>query len=433
MTDINALRAAVQAKQLAELQRRDLNYFVWGAFEELQSARGENFERNWHIAAIVLELLRMVNGDSRRLLVTMPPRHLKTITISVAFVAWLLGHTPGVKIICITYANKLSRKNYDDLKRLLESAWYRRLFPDAKFAFVGNQITTPQGGSVMVTSVEGSITGFGADYIIADDPIKAGDAAYPAMRESVKEFYQHSMVSRLDNKRTGKIIVVGQRLHEDDLAGHLIEMGTFSHLNLPAIAEETQRIQIGPNLFHTRHKDDVLFPQREPLQTLEEIRREQGHRYFNAQYQQRPGAEGGNELDLSWWKTYDERPARSDLWRVVQSWDFSQSEDVRNDYSACTTWGYRDGCWYLLDVYRDRLNYGDLKQQIIEKCRKWKTDDIVVERAGLGISMFKELIRENGLRGKLYEYKPMVSKELRFNSQISRIQDGSFYLPVEAP
>ena len=433
MTDVNTLRAVAQARQLAELQRRDLNYFVWAAFEELQSARSESFERNWHILAITWQLLCMVNGDSRRLLVTMPPRHLKTITITVAFVAWLLGNNPSLKIICITYANILSRKNFEDLKRLLESAWYRRLFPEARFAFVGNQITTPQGGSVMVSSVEGSITGFGADYIIGDDLMKAADVAYPAMRQTAKDFYQHSMVSRLDNKQVGRIIVVGQRLHEDDVPAHLLEMGTFRHLNLPAIAEEAEQIQIGPKLFHARKKNDILFPQREPLHILEEIRQEQGPRYFNAQYQQRPGAEGNNGFNWSWWKTYEERPARNELWLVVQSWDFGMSSNINSDFSACTTWGYREGEWYLLDVWRGRLDYNDLKAKVIDHRKRWAADRILIERAGLAYTMFTEFIREERLIQYVEEYKPKVSKELRFDTQIGRVQNGSFYLPADAP
>lgn len=244
---VQALPAAFQRAQLATLQKDDLFYFLWRAFDVLHKDRGEAFVPNWHLEAMCWQLGRVAAGERRWLLITIPPRHLKTITTSVAFVAWLIGRDPALRIIIASYGHGLAQKNLGDLRRVLESDIYRHIFPGVDIHVSGAEIRTRRCGSIRATSVGGTITGIGADYIIGDDLMKAGDASSPQMREEAFNFYQHSLLSRLDNKSEGRIILVQQRLHADDVAGRLLDAGGFEHLNLPAItgARRQQLVDMG--------------------------------------------------------------------------------------------------------------------------------------------------------------------------------------------
>ena len=155
----------------------------------------------------------------------MPPRSLKSLCASIAFPAWLLGHNPSAQIICCSYAQDLSNKLALDCRSLLHSGWYQQLFPtrlSAERQAVAEFHTT-QKGVRLSTSVGGVLTGRGADFIIIDDPLKPEEALSDAQRAAANEWFDHTLYSRLNDKRTGVIIVIMQRLHEDDLTGHLLE------------------------------------------------------------------------------------------------------------------------------------------------------------------------------------------------------------------
>jgi predicted phage terminase large subunit-like protein len=427
-----SLPVAFQRSQAASLQQKDLFYFLWQMFDVLHKDRGEAFVSNWHLQAMCWQLSKVATGDTRRLLITIPPRHRKTITTSVAFVAWLIGRDPALRIIIASYGHALSQKNLVDLRRVMESPAYQRLFPHVAIHVAGPEIRTSRGGSIRATSVGGTITGIGADYIIGDDLLKAGDAKSPQIREEAFNFYQHSLLSRLDNKSEGRIILVQQRLHADDVAGRLLEMGGFTHLNLPAIAEEDELIEIAANVFHHRRVDDVLFPQREPREVLDELRAAMGSEVFVPQYQQRTDGAGSDLFQWSWFDTYAERPLREEFNMIVQSVDIAYADGMDNDWSVCLTFGRRDQDWYLLDVLRTRDSYSDFKASVARLAKRWKTDFLIVEGVGAGITLNRELSRETNLRRSLFLYTPRMSKSERFTTQIERLKHGKFLVPEEA-
>ena len=190
-------------------------------------------------------------------------------------------------------------------------------------------------GNRLSTSVGGTLTGRGGNLIIIDDPLKPQDAYSEAARESTKQWYANTLLSRLDDKVNDAIIVVMQRLHTDDLVGHLLEQDGWTHLNLPAIAETKHQIPIGPALCHLRQPGDVLHPEREPRAVLDEFKRSMGSLDFAAQYQQEPVAEGGNLIKWKWFSFYDDPPARQADDRIIISWDTAMSSKELSSYSAC--------------------------------------------------------------------------------------------------
>ena len=236
--------------------------------------------------------------------------------------------------------------------------WYRHAFPNVG-KFVRNtetELITAHNGGRRALSLGGSVTGFGADFIIIDDLMKAADAAYPIERQRVKDAYQATIIPRLEDKRVGKVIVIQQRLHEDDLAGFLIESGQFKHLNLPAIAEDDGEFHLGRGRVHHRRKGEALST-REPLEALEVLRLEMGSSAFAAQYQQNPTAQDGAVVRWERFVTYDEAPPRSACQMIVQSWDTGIKINSTSSFSVCTTWGLHAGVWLLLDLVRVRLEF----------------------------------------------------------------------------
>lgn len=200
----------------------------------------------------------------------MPPRSLKSITLSVAWPAFLLGLDPSTRIMCVSYADDLVRRHSVDTRRVMLSAWYQALFPGTVLAKqTETELETTAGGTRFGASIGGSVTGLGAEWIIIDDPHKPDEALSKLFREKVSTFYSTTLHSRLDDKQTGKIILVMQRLHEDDLAGHLLEQGGWTELMLQAEAEEDAEIPIGPNLVYRLGKGELLQPDREPQDVLD--------------------------------------------------------------------------------------------------------------------------------------------------------------------
>lgn len=231
---------------LRELYRQDFKAFLMRTFAELHGDQ-VSFVDGWYIDAICQALEDVWAGREKRLVITVPPRHLKSIAVAVAFTAFLLGHDPRLKIIVASYGLDLGRKHGQDTRRLMESNVYRATFPGTRLAARGNtqdEIRTTMGGGRKAVSIGGAVTGHGCDVLIIDDLLKAGDAESEAELYRAQEFMDASLLSRFDKPSEGRIICIQQRLHEVDPAGYLLSKGIYRHLNLPAIAETSETIPL---------------------------------------------------------------------------------------------------------------------------------------------------------------------------------------------
>src|ERR1700730_4858112 len=341
------------AAVLAALLRSDLRFFVWKSFQTILP--GTAYLPNWHVDAIVHHLMRVHAGDIPRLLINQPPRSLKSICVSVAYVAWLLGHDPTRRVIVASYSGDFAADLHRQFGMVVSSEWYAALFPNLRWAReTGLELITTQGGSRYATSVGGTLTGRGADLIIVDDPLNANEVHSEPARKRVIDWYGGALVSRLNDNQTGSIVAVMQRLHEDDLAGHLVRQGGWDRLDMPAIALEDEIIELGHGKSHARRSADVLHPERESREALEAIKAEVGSLLFSAQYQQRPVPVEGNLIRRSWSPAYDNLPAGPWPTKIVQSWDVAMMTGDQNDYSVCTTWLVHKNDAYLGHVYRSR-------------------------------------------------------------------------------
>ncbi len=209
------------------LLRGHFPFFLHAAYDELDQS--EPLVWNWPLDAMCYAMDQVYQGQNRRLVITIPPRHLKTITCSIAFVAWVMGLDPTQKFICVSYNVDLAARFSRSFRQLVETEWYRLAFPDFQIARATDvSIETTTGGYRNATSVNGMVTGTGATYIVIDDISKGVDSNSPLARESVREFYRNSLVTRFNNPTMGRTIVIGQRLHKDDFPGYCLETGTYN-------------------------------------------------------------------------------------------------------------------------------------------------------------------------------------------------------------
>ncbi len=225
--------------------RQDLASFTAKAFQTVDP--GTRYRDNWHIGLVAEHLAACARGEITRLVINMPPRHLKSLCVSVAWPAWLLGQDPGKRIMAASYSRALAVKHALDCRLILGAPWYRRIFPGVALAADQNEkhkVQTTARGHRIATSVGGTATGEGADVLIVDDPHNPRQAMSEKIREKALDWFDQTFSTRLDDKRRGVIVVVMQRLHERDLTGHLLARGGWEHLCLPAVAEQIGRAHV---------------------------------------------------------------------------------------------------------------------------------------------------------------------------------------------
>jgi hypothetical protein len=203
-----------------------------------------------------------------------------------------LGHDPAAQIICASYGQELANKHALDCRTIPASAWYQALFPHTRLSSerqAVQEFTTTQLGFRLSTSVGCMLTGRGSDFIIIDDPLKPDEALSDTRRKALNEWFDHTLYSQLNDKRKDRFILIMQRLHEDDLVGHVLGLEPWNVIRFPAIAEEdeTHVIQTpyGMRRFQ-RRPGEALHPEREPLEVLNHLREAQGEYNFAGQYQQ---------------------------------------------------------------------------------------------------------------------------------------------------
>jgi predicted phage terminase large subunit-like protein len=399
-------------------------------------APGQLYLPNWHIEAIAWRLMQCLTGKIKRLIITLPPRSLKSICASVAFAAYALGQDPSRRIICASYSEKLASKHALDCRAVMESSWYRRIFPATRISREKNtelNFVTNRHGYRYSTSVGGTLTGRGGNIVIIDDPIKPEDAMSTATRSAVNEWFDRTLYSRLDDKRRDVIILVMQRLHLEDLAGYLLQKERWVHLSLPAIAEVEQRIEIGPNQTQLRAVGDVLHEAREPRPVLDRIKLALGSFNFSAQYQQSPVPLEGEVVKWQSFRRYDSLPARKAGDMIVQSWDVASKPGEFNDYSVGTTWLASGGDYYLVDLLRERLGYPELKKEIIDQARQFRPESIIIEDMGSGTALIQDLRHAGAGIPYPIAFRPEVDKITRMHAQSAKIEAGHVHLPQRAP
>ncbi len=394
---------------------------------------GKSLSGAYYVRGLCHALERVALGEVQRLIIELPPRHLKSTIASMVFPAWLLGRKPTKRIVCVSYNNDLAQSFSLKCRGLIQEPFYNACFPamqlDPKKSALSEFHTTHKGFR-LATSMQGTMTGKGGDIVILDDPMKAQDTHSQAARDAVFEIYQSTIATRLDDPKTGAIVVVGQRLHEDDLLGRLKQTGNWKVLSLPAIAIEEQTFALGDGMDFKRQPGEALDPDRIGLEELGKIKAEIGSLAFEAEYQQRPVLPGGNLIKLEWFKTYDKPLPRGQYEAIVQSWDTAAVPGESNDFTVCTTWGLIGNHVDLLDVHRQQYLYPDIVQAALKQRQKWKPNLIAIEKAVTGLSLKPDLWRRGA--EEAFWLTPKENKVDRMIAQSAKIEGGQIRLPRAA-
>ncbi|AGJ99165.1 Putative phage terminase [Wolbachia endosymbiont of Drosophila simulans wNo] len=379
-------------------------------------------------------------GKVKRIIFNMPPRSMKSICVSVAWPAWILGNQPTARIIVASYSRLLSEKHSLDTRCIMQSDWYRELFPKVELCKDQNtkyKFQTVQRGCRIATSVGGTLTVEGGDFIIVDDPLSPAQALSETFRKRAANWFDQALVTRLNDRKKGVIVLVMQRLHLEDLTGHLLckPRNIWHHVRLPIIAEDKEIIYSVNNHIpeheqeiYSRKEGQLLYSLTEGKEEIEMIKAEFGSYGFAAQYQQNPLPLSSAIIKREWLKRYKNFP--DSLLHVTQSWDTAISTNNTSDFSVCTTWTKVDNTFYLLDVYRAKLEYPKLKEKVLSLAARWKPHAILIEAKASGQQLVQELRKNSDL--PIIQIVPHDDKLTRFHRIVPIIESERVFLPNQA-
>lgn len=397
---------------------------------------GVKFQPAPYLNLLAGKLQQMVDGEVRNLIVTLPPRGLKSFTVSVALPAFILGRDPSQQVMAVSYGQSLAETHGRDRLKLMRHPLYISAFGSVlQRGGSARKLTTHSRGGAFATSIDASATGLGADWLIFDDPQKAQGAMSELIRTSTNAQFEQTFLSRRNNPATARIIVVMQRLHEDDFVGHVLGLGglEWDVLNLPAIAEEDEEhpypTPAGRRVFR-RQSGEALHPARASVEMLRQTEEAIGASRFATQYQQRPAPAGGGLVQAKWFQRYarEDLPVRFD--EVIQSWDTANTVSEWADWTVCTTWGRLGQSVYLLHVHRERLLFPDLVRAALRMAERFNPTVVLVEDHASGTQLL-QVLRDQGF-GRGRPIKPVGDKQIRMTNQTALIESGRVWLPADA-
>jgi predicted phage terminase large subunit-like protein len=445
---VTLAKAARRIKEIREAERLEDSFyeFVKAAWPVFDPA---DFVGNWHLEDVCNHFEAVARGHITRLLVNVPPRTSKSNVASICFPAWVWAQRergpimgPQVSFFYASYAEQLALEHSLKCRRLIESRWYQKYWGN-RFKLVSDRNTkghfeNDKGGYRMASSVDARATGYGATVLLSDDPHLVKEAESELVRESVVKWWSETMPSRLNDRRTGAMIVVMQRVHEGDLSGHILAMddearkknslADYVHICIPMCYVRCQHVNawvgneiktfIGDEIDDIDNEDifwvdkrtnegDLLWPERYPASEVAKIEREMGDYAFAGQFQQTPAPRGGGILKEEWWQMWDEDVAAEHgstpdkypgFEYILASLDTAYTEKEENDPSALSIWGvFRDSAGnpkiFLMHCWEDWLRIHDLVHRVGDACKDFKVDRLIIEDKAAGHSVSQELAR----------------------------------------
>ena len=418
--DLAEFRERVAEKREQAIAReqaeRSLSEFIRQGW---RYADPDSYVHNWHIDAICEHLEAVSKGEIRRLIINIPPRSMKSISVAVMWPAWDWVQQPGRRFLFASYAQPLSIRDSLKCRRLIESPWYQANW-SKRFRLTSDQNTkirfdNDQQGYRLATSVDGSLTGEGADFIVVDDAHNVRDANSELIRETTLEWWDQAMSTRLNDPKTGAYVIVMQRVHEADLVGHILgrDVG-WTHLCLPMRYDPAHRYLWARD--PRKEKGELLWPERVGEEQVQQLEASLGPYGAAGQLQQIPTPAGGGILKAEWWQVWPNSMEWPSIRYVVSSFDTAYTEKTEGDWTACTVWGVferevvKEGskdtetCLMLLDAWREHLAYPDLRERAAKHVKDRKPDVVLIEDKGTGISLRQDLQR---MRIPVTPYNPL--------------------------
>jgi len=390
------------------------------------------YRHNWHIDYITEHLEAVTAGQITRLLINVPPRSMKSILVSVLWPTWEWVRNPAGRWIFVSYADSLASKHSLDRRTVIQSPWYQGRWRDrvqlASDQNLKHEFHNTERGVMMATSVGGSPTGKGGSRIVVDDPHNPMQAASDTQRDAAIEFFRGTLSTRLDDKKTGAIVVVMQRLHERDLSAYCRDM-SYTHICLPAEAEvKTTLTMPRSGGLITRDAGDLLWPERDDRAVLDEQKRNLGPTAYSAQYQQQPAPAGGLIFKREWFHYYNELPPVTE---VAQSWDMTFKDTATSYYVVGLVAGRKGANIYIMDRVKGQWAFSETLRRVKALWTRYRaTRMILIEDAANGSAIIDVLRHQ--VPG-IIAVKPDGNKVSRAHAAESRVEAGNIFLPNPRP
>ena len=425
-----AIRREVERRRLIS----SLHAFVVAAWHILEPA--SPFLDGWHIRAICQHLEAVTRGEIKRLIINMPPRHGKSLLVSVFWPAWVWTTRPASRWIFSSYAQSLSSRDARKFRRLISSPWYRETFGAALFSLNGDQntkleIENDRTGHRIATSVGASGTGKGGEVVAVDDPHKVGEAESRAKREAVVQWWREEMSTRGDSSASARVLVQ-QRVHVEDLTGVMLASAEdWVLLRLPARFEGDKTPNAIGFVDPRTDLGELLWPAGCPASRLDELEAALGSPYAIAgQLQQRPAPRGGGLIKDTWLTRYTTPPP---LEAIVISADFSHGSTKSGaSYHVFAAFGLSGKHSYLLDVERFRAGFPEALTRFKSFCNRWPAADLkLVENKAAGRSI-NQSFDLHGIDGIWPVEPPQKDKVARLEDETPYLAAGYLHVPEVA-
>lgn len=420
----------IDVQEIQALLRQDFPAFIEKVFTTIDP--GSEYLHNWHIDLIAEYLIACQRKEIKKLIINIPPRHLKSLSVAVAFPAWLLGQNPSEHIMCASYSHDLSFQHSMNTRLILESTWYQATFPNTRLLADQNtkrKFVTDKMGFRIATSVGSTATGEGGNFLIIDDPLSADQAASETMRDNANRWFDQTFASRLNDKKNGVMIVIMQRLHENDLTAHLLKKGGWEHLCIPLIAETKTTYKRGW-VEKTRTEGELLHPERISATEVATIQAEAGAYAFAGQYQQSPSPIGGGEFRQEWIQYYNTMDySKYNTYIFI---DPANAKTKTNDFTAMVVVGAGpDGNLYILDMVRDKLNVREREDTLFALHAKYKPQLVAYEKYGMQVDIdwLRKSMEDRNYRFRIEEVGGALKKEDRIRRLIRYFYEGRIYMP----
>jgi predicted phage terminase large subunit-like protein len=397
--------------------RSDFAAFVQRAFREL---KGERLV----MAPYIEYLCDTIADRSRRHIINLPPRHLKTMIGSICLSAWTLGRNPRAKVMVLAGSEELAEEISRQVRHLMRTEWFMKAFPTTRLSKSKSRamdFATTAGGGLFAASIHSNVTGFGGNLVIVDDPVGIGDAANLDKLNKINEKFQNEVLSRLDNHRTGWVLIIMQRLHEEDLCGYVLQQGGWTRTVLPLIAPRTKTFELGFGKWK-REKGEVLRPD---AFSKQEIKRLQKGSNFQLLWQQNPLGNSFKAVKRRHFGTFEQPPDVG----VVLSVDTSLIAGEDSSFNVVQAWCGDGKNYFLIDQWRDQCGYERLRKRTLKMASRHRPAAILVERTGNGAALIDELRH----RHRTIAIVPDGTKLDRFRRVCRLIYSGKVLLKKEAP
>jgi predicted phage terminase large subunit-like protein len=408
----NKTKELIQTKFLA---------FAMKAFVSLN--KGRSLGQDKYLELLAERLTRVAKGETKRLVVSMPPRHGKTFMGSICLSAWILAHNPSAKIIILTYGQDLADKIAYAVRDILRSEWYQQAFHTRvqKDRAKLMDFVTTDGGGVRSLSIEGGVTGLGADFIIIDDPVQIKDCDNTKRLERVNELFDDEIQTRLDHPKKGCIVVIAHRISEGDLPGHVLKKGGWKQLKLPLIAQRARRYELEGGDVWDRKRDELLRPD---AFTKRDIRRLRDSKQpgFETLQQQNPGGSDRLRIKAKYFPTFLPAELQVRELPVVLSIDPGQKGGPTNSFSVIQVWAPKDGAHLLLGQWREQTTYTEFRSQTRLLIRKYRPSVVLIENTGQGPALISDIKPQNGM--ELVPITPAGDKVERLRKHRRTIRRG---------